>query len=125
MAFTEKYIRIVITKNMCKRLAANHLRQLNRVYGHEHCPISVGIASSDHRICSLKFAAALMLTGLIFILRMTICLMTKLFRRNKDLYLLFSPRLSLILCCCFFVLRLSCFGYVFKMFLAVWLCQIS
>ena len=26
------------------------------------------IASSDHRICSLQFAAALMLTGLVFVL---------------------------------------------------------
>ena len=49
----------------------------------------------------LQFAAAVMLTGLIFILRMTICQVTKLFHRKQDLYLLFSPRLSLILCCCF------------------------
>ena len=31
LPFTEKYVRIVMTKNMCKRLAANHLRQINRV----------------------------------------------------------------------------------------------
>ena len=55
-----------------------------------------------------------MLTGLIFILRMTICQMTKLFHRNKDLYLLFSPRLSLIVCCCFF---LRCVEAFFGMFL--------
>ena len=70
-----------------------------------------------------------MLTGLIFILRMTICQVTKHFHRNKDLYLLFSPRLSLIVCCCFFVFRLICtcsvFWYVFEMFLAIWLRQIS
>ena len=85
----------------------------------------VGIASSDYRLCSLQFAAAVMLTGLIFILRMTIGQVTKLLYRNKDLYLVFSPRLSLILCCCFYVLRLSIFWYVFKMLLAVWLSQIS
>ena len=55
----------------------------------------MGIASSDHRTSSLQFAAAVMLIGLIFILRMTICQVTKLFHRNKDLDLLFSPRLSL------------------------------
>ena len=27
----EKYVRIVITKNMWKRLAANHLRQIERL----------------------------------------------------------------------------------------------
>ena len=31
MASAQKYIQIVITKNMWKRLAANHLRQINRV----------------------------------------------------------------------------------------------
>ena len=31
MTFAEKYIRIVITKNMWKRLAANYLPQINRV----------------------------------------------------------------------------------------------
>ena len=41
---------------------------------HEHCAISVGIASSDHVIRLLQFATALMLTGLIFVLRLTICL---------------------------------------------------
>ena len=84
--------------------------------------VLVGIASSDHRICSWQFAAALMMTGLIFILRMTICQVTKFFYRNKGLYLLFSLILSLILCCCFSVLHLSFFRNVFKMFLAVWLC---
>ena len=54
-----------------------------------------------------------MLTGLIFMLKMTICQVTKLFHRIKDLYLLFSPRLSLIVCCCFFVLRLSFFFLTF------------
>ena len=34
-----------------------------RVYGHEHCANSVGIASSDHGICSLQFAAAVTLTS--------------------------------------------------------------
>ena len=85
----------------------------------------VGIASSDYRLCSLQFAAAVMLTGLISILRMTIGQVTKLLYRNKDLYLVFSTQLSLILCCCFYVLRLSFFWYVFKMLLAVWLRQIS
>ena len=47
MAFTEKYI---------------------------HCANSVAIASSDHRICSLQFAAALMLTGLIVVFKTIICL---------------------------------------------------
>ena len=41
---------------------------------HKHCASSVGITSSDHIICLLPFAAALMLTGLIFVLSMTICL---------------------------------------------------
>ena len=50
-----------------------------------------------------------MLTGLIFILRMTICQVTKLFHRNEDLYLLFSSRLSLIVCCCFFCFSLKLF----------------
>ena len=49
---------------------------------------------------------------------MTICQVTTLFHRNKDLYLFFSPRLSLILSC-FYALRLSFFWYVFKMLLAV------
>ena len=31
IASAERYIRIVITTNMWKRLAANHLRQINRV----------------------------------------------------------------------------------------------
>ena len=31
MKFTEKHIRKAITKNKWKRLAANHLRQINRV----------------------------------------------------------------------------------------------
>ena len=31
MAFTDKYIRVVITKNMRKHLASNHLGQINRV----------------------------------------------------------------------------------------------
>ena len=84
----------------------------------------VGIASSHYRLCSLQFAAAVMLTGLIFILRMTIGQVTKLLYRNKDLYLVFSTQLSLILCC-FYVLRLSFFWYVFKMLLAVWLRQFS
>ena len=81
----------------------------------------IGIASSDHGICSLQFAAALMLTGLIFILRMTICQVTKLFHRNKGLYLLFSFPLSLILCCCFSALPLNFFGIFLKRFLALWL----
>ena len=38
---------------------------------------ALGIAPSDHRISLLLFAAALILSGLIFILRMTICLVTK------------------------------------------------
>ena len=41
---------------------------------YEHCANTVGIASSDHTICLLQFVAALMLTGLIFVLRITICL---------------------------------------------------
>ena len=52
---------------------------------------SVSIASSDHRICLLQFATVLMLAGLIFILRTTFCLVTKLFHRNQDLDLLFYP----------------------------------
>ena len=48
---------------------------LNSVMIHEHCSQRVGIASPDHRICSLQFAAKLMLTtGIIFILRITIFL---------------------------------------------------
>ena len=66
-----------------------------------------------------------MLTGLIFILRMTICQVTKLFHRNKDLYLLFSPRLRLILCSYFSVLPLSFFWYVFKMLLQFGLAILS
>ena len=85
----------------------------------------VGIASSDYRLCSLQFAAAVMLTGLLFNLQMTTGQVTKLLNRNKDLYFVFSPRLSSILCCCFYVSRLSFFWYVFKMLLAVWLSQIS
>ena len=77
---------------------------------HEHCANSVGIASTDHRICLLQLAAAVMLTGLISILRMTICQVTKLFHRNKSFYLLFSSPLSLIVCCCFF-------RFAFKIFL--------
>ena len=58
-----------------------------------------------------------MLTALIFILRMTICQVTKLFHRNQDLYLLYSPQLSLIVCCCFFcfAFKLS-FGMFLKCF---------
>ena len=71
MAFTNKYIRvvitIVITKNTWKRLAANHLRQIDMVI--QSLANSVGIASSDHRICSLQFEAAVMLTGFILVLR--------------------------------------------------------
>ena len=39
---------------MWKRSAANHLRQIKGKYGHEHSANSLGIASSNHRICSLK-----------------------------------------------------------------------
>ena len=54
-----------------------------------------------------------MLTGLILILRMTFYQVTKLFHGNKNLCLLFYPRLSLILCCgCFFAFKLF-FG-IFK-----------
>ena len=49
--------------------------------------------------------------------RSVICQGTKLFHRNKDLHLLFSSRLSLILCCCFSVLSLSFFGMFLKCFL--------
>ena len=68
---------------------------------------------------SLQFAAAVMLTCLIFIFRMTICQVANLSHRNKDLYLVFSPRLSLILCCCFSVLRLS-FFFGTKFFKCFW-----
>ena len=37
------------------------------------------------------------------------------FYRDKDLYLLFDPRLSLILCCCFFAFKLF-FGIFVKCF---------
>ena len=47
----------------------------------------VGIASSDHRICLLQFAAVVMLTGLIFVLRMAICQVTKL----PEICIYFSP----------------------------------
>ena len=39
----------------------------NLVMTYEHCANSVGIALSDHRICLLQFAAALILTGLMFV----------------------------------------------------------
>ena len=64
----------------------------------------------------MQFAAALMLTGLIFILKMTICQVTKLFHRNKDLYLVFSPELSLIFYCCFYVLPLRFFDVFLNCF---------
>ena len=63
MAFTEKYIQIVIIKNMWKRLGAN-VDKLIEYFGHEHCANSVGIASSDHTIYSLQFAAAYIIYSL-------------------------------------------------------------
>ena len=70
----------------------------------------------------MKFAVAVMLTGSIFMLRMTICLVTKLFHRNKDLDSFFFSSIELNSLLLFFVLPLSFFWYVLKMFLAVWLC---
>ena len=51
-----------------------------------------------------------------FFFRMTICQVTKLFHRKKDLYLRFSLRSSLILCCCVLFCLLAFFGMFFKCF---------
>ena len=63
-----------------------------------------------------------MLIGLIFYFENDNLPSDKTFPCSKSLYLLFSPRLSIIVGSCFSVLSLSFFWYVFKMFFAVSIC---
>ena len=82
-------------KNIWECLAANHLGQINRVI--RLCTLR---KQCRHWIirsqrCSLQFTATVMLTGLIFILRMTICQVTKLFHRKQRFVFTFLSSIEL------------------------------